>query len=596
MATRTITAPALAAGILAMAGLLTATGDAAAADGDTFPPQEHVPHVFGPGLLMAYSGLDGETHIEPTMVATVGEEGLTLRFHLEGEPALELLIPERYRLTWRVVSSDLLLADVAGDDLPLVVAFSSWNVLVGRLPAGSRAGRRGLSPNTVVMRDRAGDRIRFAFAVNPLGPRRAARDGTQGLKVSLDTLIESRLDFFADAPHGSDNLPSDRAQALAKAFSVMKVNTYSPETPITVRWTTPTRWPAKYQDPWASAFHALGLMHLDSEAAKESLAAVYATATAEGMIPGRSGPATGEEVARPPMLARSAWTVYRHERMRDRTFLRVAYTAVAKQIEWFMRHRRLGGPPPPEKPLTHGVPLYAWASAEEAAMPGSPRFAAGADFAAVDLSTCIAAECRSLQAMAQALGYGVSARTWGRRADAVAEAVRMHLWREEAGFFFDRTGPDGDWIEIWSAAGLMPLAFGVADDAQAARLEEYLTGDRFRAAGGVATLGTGETGANGRGWTGGVWMPLNYLLVRGLQDRGRMKTARDLAERTLAAVTRRYHEAGTLDEFYPRGGTAGGGAADIFGGGSVAGADAWGDRDYFPTAAVFADLVLRPAP
>ncbi|MFO8011860.1 MAG: trehalase family glycosidase [Phycisphaerae bacterium] len=591
MAMRTTTALAAAA-----AWTLAASASAAGAGGYTFPPPEHVPGVFGPGIVMAYSGLDGETHIEPPVVATLAEDGLTLQFHLEGEPALELVLPDRYRLRWRVVTSDLLLADVIGDDLPLVVAFSAWNVVVGRLPPGSRAGLRGSGAGTVLMRDRAGDRIRFAFACNPLGPRRAARDGSQGLKVSLETLIESRLDFFAEAPHGSENLEPDRAETLAKAFSVMKANTYSPETPIAVRWTTPARWPYRHQNPWASAFHALGLMHLDTAAAKEALAAVYATATPEGMIPGRSGPATSEEVAQPPMLARAAWAVYRHERMRDRRFLRASFDVVAKQMEWFLRNRRLGGPPPPEKPLTFGVPLYAWASAEEAAMPGSPRFASGAAFAAVDLSTYIAAECRTLQTMAQALGYGVSARTWGRRADAVAAAVRRHLWRAEAGFFFDRTAPDGEWVEVWSAAGLAPLALGVADDAQAARLLEHLGTDRFRTPAGVATLGSTETAADGQAWTGGVWMPLNYLLVRGLQTRGETEAARDLAERTLAAVTRRYHEAGTLDEFYPaRASARGAGAADIFGGGAAGRAER-GARDYFPTAAVFADLVLRPKP
>jgi len=592
MALRTTTALALAA-----AGILTAAVPVPAADGYTFPPPEHVPSVFGEGVLMAYSGLDGDTHVEPPVVATLAGDGVTLRFHLEGKPVLKLTVPETYRLTWRVVTSDLLLADVAGDEAPLMVAFSSWNVVVGRLPPGSRVSLRGMGRNVVVMRDRAGDRIRFALACNPLGAQKAARDAAQGLKVSLDTLIESRLDLFAGAPHGSENLDPARAETLAKAFSVMKVNVYSPEPPFVYRWTTPARWPATYQDPWASAFHAVGLMHLDVEAAKEILTAVYATATPEGMIPGRSGPATREQAARPPMLARAAWAVYRHERMRDRAFLRTSYTVVAKQMEWFLRQRRLGGPPPPEKPLTFGVPLYAWASAEEAGMPGSPRFATGADFAAVDLSTYIAAECRCLQTMAQVLGYGVSARTWGQRADAVAEAVREHLWRAEAGFFFDRTAPDGEWVEVWSAAGLAPLAFGVADEDQAARLEEHMTGDRFRTAGGVATLGTNETAANGQAWTGGIWMPLNYLLVRGLQDRGRTDAAGDLAERTLAAVTRRYQEAGTLDEFYPRGGTATGAAADLFGGGAAtAGAEVPGARDYFPTAAVFADLILRPAP
>jgi len=569
MANRRLTTVALAS-----VWTLAAAGPAWAAGSLTIPPSEHIPNVPGRGLLMAYSGLDGATHVGPPLVATLSK-GVTLRFHLKGEPALELLVPGAHLLRWRAATGDLLLADVAGDKLPLIVAFASSNLVVGRLPAGSRAVLRGSASNISLMRNRVGDRIRFALACSSQGLHAAAQEASQGLKTSLETLVENRLVFFAEAPHGSENLAPERARTLAKAFSVMKVNIHAPAPPFAVHWTTPARWPIEHQDAWASAFHAIGLMHLDVSLAKEALTTVYGTATPEGLIPTRSGPGTSAEVAGPPMLARAAWAVYQHKRIRERRFLRASYDVVAKQIEWFMRHRRLGGPPPAEKALTFGVPLYAWTSAKEAGMGSSPRFAGGAEFAAVDLSTYIAAECRMLQRMAQALGYGTSARMWGKRADVIARAVRKHLWDAEASFFFDRTAPDGEWIRVWSCTGFMPLALGVADDDQADRLLEHLAGDRFHTPAGVATLGKNETAANGTGWTGGVWMPLNYLLVRGLAARGRAKAARDLAERTLATITRRYHEAGTLDEFYPAG---------------------QGARDYFPTAAVFADLVLRPVP
>jgi len=563
--------------------VVLAPAPALAADGYTFPPAEHVPDVLGDGILFAYSGLDGKTRVEPPMVATLAGGGLTLKFHFENEPALRILLAENHRLTWRVVSNDLLVADVAGDDMPLVVGFTSAKVVVGRLPSGARATLTGGGSTTVILRDKVGERSRFALAYDAGGPQVAARVAAQALKVSIETLIEGRLDFFAKAPHGDDNLRARPAEALAKAFSVMKVNVYGPEPPLTVHWTTPSRWPERRQNAWATAFHALGLMHLDTHLAKEALVSVYLTQEEDGHIPGWSGPATAESLVQPPLLAQAALTVYRHDKMRDRRFLQAAFDAGTKQVEWFLKNRRFGEAPPPEKPLTYGVPLHAWSTAEEAGMPGSPRFATGTSMAAIDLSTYLAVECRTLQHMAQRLGLAVSARTWGQRADELAEAIRTHLWNAEKGFFFDRQGADGPWSETWSVAGFLPLALGVATNDQARRLADHLASDRFRGTGGILTLARDQTGYTGEGWRGAVSMPMTYLVIRGLQQQGLNPAARRLAQRAVATITDRYHEAGTLDAFYAAGGT-GSAAPDP------------GTRDYFPTAAVFADLLLRPEP
>jgi len=578
MPTRTLTL------VVAVAACTAAASEAPAAGGLTYPPPERLPNVLGNGILFALSGLDGQTRIETPVVASLADGGLTLRFHLPKDPVVRLLLAENHRLTWRVVSNDLLVADVAGEEDPLVVAFASPTVVVGRLPPGAAVASSGGGYTTVLMRDKVGNRTRFAFAYDPKGTQAAADTAAQALRVSIETLVETRLDFFAEAPGREADLEADRSRTLAKAFSVMKVNTYSPETPMTVHWTTPARWPTQYQSLWATAFHAVGLMHLDAHLAKEALTAVYQTQAEDGFIPGWSGPGKTDEQTQPPLLARAAWAVYRHDKRRDRRFLRASFDVASRHVLWFLKNRRHGGPPRPEKPLTFGSPLYRWSSAEEAGMPGSPRFAGGADFAAVDLSCYLADECRTLQQMAQVLGYGVLAQTWGDRAETIGEAARTHLWDAGRGFFFDRQGPDGAWSDVWSCVGLLPLALGVASPEQAERLKDHLAGDRFRTPAGVTTLGRKQDGFTGTGWQGAVWPPMNYLLIRGLQERGDATAASRLAEQTLATVTRQYQATGTLAEFYMAVGP------------DSAGTSAGGVRDTFPTAAVFADLILRPKP
>jgi len=565
--------------VLMLLAIALPAGGAHAA-GIAAPKPDQVPHVPGDGVLFAYSGLDGETKSLTPATASIDDQGLTLRFHLPGDPVVRILLAESQRLSWRAFTNSLLVADVAGDELPMIVAWVSRDVVAGTLPAGARAAFAGGDANSVVLRKKIGDRSGFAFAYHAGGAQEAARLASEGLRTSMETLVENRLDFYTKAFKEVGDFPRPRIQTLAKAFSVMKVNVWAPEPPFVLHWTTPSRWPDRYQNTWAAGFNAIGLMHVDMELAKEAMTGVYRRQGEDGMVPAWAGPGKTSDVAHPPMLAWFAWQIYICDKHRDRGFLRASYDVASRQVTWFLKQRRLGGPPPENKPITYQEPLYAWASAEEAGTPGSMRWSLGDGFAAIDLSCYLAAECRTLYHMAQRLGYRVLAITWRDRAEDIAAAARAHLWNADAGFFFDRQGRNGTFSEVWSYAGLLPLATGVADQAQAARLREHLAGETFRTPAGIPTLGKGKPGYDGTGWSGGVWTPMNYIFVRGLQQQRLGDLADDLAERTRAVTVDLYRQTGTLPQF-------------ILTQGEPAAA---GTRDTFPTAGVYADLLLRPKP
>jgi len=344
---------------------------------------------------------------------------------------------------------------------------------------------------------------------------------------------------------------------------------------------------------WGSAFAAVGLMHMDLPLAKEVLDAACEAQGEDGFIAGRLGPGQTSEISAPPLVACAAWQVYVFDQMRDRDFLKRSYDAAAKHATWFLKKRRLEGEPPPTRPLEYGTPLYAWTSAEEAGCPGSPRFAGGAAFAAVDLSCYLVSECRTLQAMAQRLGYRELAKTWGQRGDALAAAASKHLWNAERGLFTDRK-PDGDFIDVRSSAGLLPLWAGIATEDQAARLKGHVTKGTFMAAAGVPSIATDDPAFKKDGWAGPAWPVVDYLVVRGLQRYGFAAEAGDLRGRSLGAVARTYVRTGVLWEFYDAAGEAA--PAELGRSGGEAGAAAGPLADYAPTAAVFADLLLRPKP
>jgi glycogen debranching enzyme len=314
------------------------------------------------------------------------------------------------------------------------------------------------------------------------------------------------------------------------------------------------------------------------------------------MIPQKMAPGQASDISGPCMLGWAAWQIYQWDKMRDRDFLQRSFDTVQKHVTWCLKNRRLDGEPPPTQPLEYGTPLYGWKSAEESGAENSPRFEGGAAFAAIDLSCYLVNECRSLQAMAQALGYGELAKTWGRRAEAIAEAARRELWDAQRGFFFDRKGPGGQWIDVWTSAGLLPLWAGVATADQAQRLRDHLADPRkFWTAMPVPSVARDDPKFKKDMWSGPTWVTMNYLLVRGLQRYGFAREAAELREKTLSSVVAWYGRTGALYEFYDCDGQTPPPELDRKGrlaahqGTPVI-------SDYNATAALYADLLIRPEP
>ena len=558
---------------------------AAAAGAGLGPVSAPVPNVYGPGILFALSGVDVPARAANAFVAST-IEGPGLHFHLPKDPRIRVLVPGGSEaLRWRIVSNDLLVADVRGDPQPLVIALAAPNVVVGRVPQGGRVASEGGGLECVVMRRAEGQRTRFAFAYDSAGGRAAADLATAALPTDLESLIENRLDVLGRLPRAPANTDPALALAMAKAVTVMKVNLCAPEGPIRTPWTVLDRWPHGDVGLWGSAFHSLGLMHLDMALARDALLAVYGFQVPGGFIPHRMGPRGTSGLAHPPVLAWAAWQVYGRQRPPDRAFLERSFEAAEKHVEWFLENRRV-----------EGAALYAWKTGEESGAENSPRFDQGADFAAVDLSAYLANECRTLQAMAQALRYREIALKWDRKASEVEESARQHLWDERRGFFFDRRGPRGEWLDLWTYAGLLPLWAGVATNEQAARVVQHLLDkDKFWTALPVPTVARGDPTFAKDMWRGPTWAGVNYLVIRGLQRYGYTKEAEDLRQRTLRALAAWYARTGAFWEFYdPDGRTP---PADLDRKGRLAAGAGWPViGDYHATAALYVDLLMRPAP
>jgi neutral trehalase len=96
-------------------------------------------------------------------------------------------------------------------------------------------------------------------------------------------------------------------------------------------------------------------------------------------------------------------------------------------------------------------------------------------------------------------------------------------------------------------------------------------------------------------WRGPAWVHVNYFVIRGLQRYGYAKEAETLRQKTLQAVADWYGRTGVLWEFYdPDGQTP---PADLDRKGRLAAGSGLAPiGDYNVTAALYADLLMRPAP
>lgn len=137
------------------------------------------------------------------------------------------------------------------------------------------------------------------------------------------------------------------------------------------------------------------------------------------------------------------------------------------------------------------------------------------------------------------------------------EAVRRHLWDEEAGFFFDADAQSLRRSDIKSIAAFTALYSGVADDLQAARLVGHFTDPaQFASPWPCPSVSLDTPGADpARPLFGGDCRPAEglWFAVEGLSVRGYADLAADTALRAVRMQTRD-GEAGAADSYDVRSG------------------------------------------
>jgi len=509
-----------------------------------------MPDVWGPGQLLAFSGLDGPTSWSEPFVLHTGERvgDLTVLLPVKAHIAFAGLD----RLRGSMILGDAIAGSANGD--AFMVVFLDHHTLAGQLPDGAtlRVGDGPLPETAALVNEEKGLGLfaaaqgrRWVLHVHAAGDSAgAAAACRRGLQADLAQALAERSALVQSVPVPA-GMSAAHTRLLRKGVSVMKVNTHSACGTLKRRWSTPDRWPHRNMWLWDSAFHAVGMAYVDVDSAKDVALAMLEQVRDDGMLPHMVG-ADGScsQITQPPILG---WAVaHILARSEDLQWAAECKPRLLRYLEWMRLNRDRNGNGIPEWYI-EGQPLC---RCGESGLDNSPVYDRGVLLDAVDFGSFLCHDYRCLAEIATRLGDTTTAGLCLGHAAHISDAINRWLWCDQARFYFHRDF-DGNRVKVKAVSGFMPLFAGVASSRQADDLARHLQDPAtFNAPLPVPSVSLDSGTYCKDMWRGPTWMNLNYLIHLGLRRYGLAADACRLREQTLGAIQKWYERDGCLWEYY----------------------------------------------
>jgi len=510
-------------------------------------------NVWGYGQLFGFSALDGINRYYNDFIGTLTHKKIGVRFELKDWITVQF--PVKGRVTFNAITGDMI--DAKTKDGEFFMSFVDNDTIVGVSPvmpkityqkkAYNQTFYRGcdcyfnFTDSLVLYTQKQGDLYRFAIA-HTINHGVASGIAKQAIFADLQALKEKRYAYFKNMPKCKDN----RYERLYyKALAINKVNVRSAEGKIPCVWTTPDRVPHRHLWLWDSVFHALAIVNYNPELAKNAIRAVLAQAREDGFIPCTMTPSGGDDVTQPQVLSWGVWEVYK--KTGDIEFLKESVKTLEGYLTYDMNNRD-----------KNGNGLLEWVSdpddltckCGESGQDNSPRFDFDYDMDAVDFSTFAVHDAVYLSYIYNELGDKENAKKWQNTADSIKNKINRLLWSEEDGVYYDRLF-NGEFSKVLTPVSFFPLFANIPSKEQAEKMVKVLTDERLLwTKNPISTISQTHPAYSNDMWRGGVWLNLNYFIIKGLKNYGYDALAEDLRERTLKMVDKWYKKSGTIFEFY----------------------------------------------
>lgn len=265
----------------------------------------------------------------------------------------------------------------------------------------------------------------------------------------------------------------------------------------------------------------------------------------DGYINYRTGPYLNETIPDNGQLTTSApwfnwenWEIYKLTK--DRKFLEDAYLSGKKLFEYFMKNRD-----------SNNDGLCEWGGDGELESVRDARVAIWdevgkpSNFDDVALNFDLVKEAKSLEAMANDLGFKEEAKTFKENYEKRTALINKFMWDPVTKFYYNINKNDHSFtfkkkndLKRKEIIAFLALWSGVANKVQAKELVKHLTDPKeFWRNYGVPSLSADDSYYVPIGyWNGPVWTQWQYLIFRGLIDYGYKKEAKELVKKVLTNV------------------------------------------------------------
>jgi glycogen debranching enzyme len=361
----------------------------------------------------------------------------------------------------------------------------------------------------------------------------------------------------------------------------------------------PSRAAYPFQWMWDSCFHAIALLAVDPELAKQELRCLLQAAQPDGFLPGmllwakQYHAAALEQYSivladpfftatvQPPVLARAVWRVY--QATKDRAFLLDVLPATMRFFRWLKAYRDpdddhliaiiqpdesgLDASPKYDRLMNlHDVAAEQFADSLRKGMQRlfsayAPHREDPARLLALDVfnwedvmvNSIYADGLQCLGGLCREAGYPpAEAAEFERRGRHVLSALEEKCWDERSGVFWDLYGYEENRAQTLTFSCLFPLSIDSLDRHMVWRLvEEHLLNEReFWLPFPIPSVAASESSFDPEYrsqaiWRGPTWVNVNYYLYWGLRSHGYRDIATELAKRTVQMVGK-----GGMREFF----------------------------------------------
>jgi len=283
---------------------------------------------------------------------------------------------------------------------------------------------------------------------------------------------------------------------------------------------------------WDSWKHAVALVKIDGELAKNQVRAMYDYQNDDGMIADCIFRDTSIEKhnwrdTKPPLSSWAIWEIYRQTQ--DTTFLNEMYPKLVRYHEWWYAFRDFDKDGLCEYGSTDGSLIAAkW----ESGMDNAIRFdqckiVEGSGYSlnteSVDLNSYLAKEKEYLSKMAKVLKRAEHTQ-WEQEFNALSDRIRNDFYDEKSGYFYDIDAESGEFLSsALGPEGWTPLWCGIATKEQADKVvESMMDTTRFNTTVPLPTIDVSHPKFDPQNgyWRGPVWLDQLWFGVDGLHKYG----------------------------------------------------------------------------